>query len=267
MQHTAKSFPWYDSLWLMAYLTAKDFIRERHPRRLDDFVHAFDVFRTSPDFKVQSVPGLFEDEVVGRLRELIEKLDFRNADHWELVTFGRLVFRNQPYFDDLQATIIDRVSDLVGEPVEPCYNFLSLYKELGVCEVHMDAPFAKWTVDYCIEQSVSWPLFLSQVVPWPEDWESPTGDWQEAIKRDPAIRFEAHSMDEGDALIFSGSSQWHYRNAIQRKSCSSYCHLLFFHFIPQGTADLKVPGNWKTIFDIPELGGLNNPTGEAIFDF
>ena len=34
----------------------------------------------------------------------------------------------------------------------PAYNFLSLYTQLDICEPHMDAPKAKWTLNVCIEQ-------------------------------------------------------------------------------------------------------------------
>ena len=172
-----------------------------------------------------------------------------------------------PYVTELQHKITDLVGEQVGEAVEPCYNFLSLYKEMGVCHVHMDAPFAKWTVDYCIEQSAMWPIHFSKIVAWPEDWENPGDDWQDVIKNNPDNQFKPQEMDEGEALIFSGSSQWHYRNAIERQLDTNFCHLLFFHFIPAGTKEMKVPSNWKDIFDIPEIGELENPTNQAIFDF
>lgn len=267
MPERDKKFPWYDSPWLTIYLIAKDFVQENFPQKYDEFVHAFDVFRTPSDFSVMKVPKLFDDDVLHELQRLISQLEHRDAPRDELLTFGRFVKWDLPYVTDLQHRVTDRVSELVGEAVEPSYNFLSLYKEMGVCHVHMDAPFAKWTVDYCIEQSAMWPIHFSQVVPWPEDWMNPGNDWQEAIKNDPANKFVSYEMNEGEALIFSGSSQWHYRNAIERTLETNFCHLLFLHFIPAGTADLKVPANWKDLFDIPELGELKNPTSSPILNF
>ena len=60
-------------------------------------------------------------------------------------------------------------------------------------------------------------------------------------------------MEPGQAILFSGSSQWHYRNAMPALSTKSSCDLLFLHFIPRGTRELLNPLNWARLFDIPEL--------------
>jgi hypothetical protein len=143
---------------------------------------------------------------------------------------------------------------LCGEPVEPCYNFLSLYNNLGVCAVHMDAPSAKWTLDYCIEQSAPWPIYLSQVRPWPEAWQCEEGaDWEALIKSDSQNRFRSYELREGHAIVFAGSSQWHYRERIPRQSKNNFCHLLFFHFVPSGAQHLTRVTRWAEHFGIPEL--------------
>lgn len=263
----SKSFPWYDSPWLSAYLAAREFIQVRCPQKEQEFVRAFDVFRTPPDFEVLHLPGLFDDNVLAELRSIVRDLDHRNASTDELVNFGRFVKWDLPYVTTLQEDLAERVSELVGEAVEPSYNFLSLYKELGVCHVHMDAPFSKWTIDYCIEQSAVWPIYFSRIVPWPEDWVDPGPDWENIIKSEPANRFRSFEMQEGEALLFSGSSQWHYREPIERRQEQNYCHLLFLHYIPAGTADLKVPANWAEIFDIPALAELAHPTGDRVMRF
>ncbi len=216
---------------------------------------------------VKHLPRLFDDEVIAELRNIISKLEFGDKTVGELRSFGRFVEWDLPYVTVLQKQIADSIGEYVGEPVEPCYNFLSLYKELGVCQPHMDAPFAKWTVDLCIEQSAVWPIHFSQIVPWPEDWEYPDTDWKNAIKNDPANEFQAFDMQEGEALIFSGSSQWHYRNAIERVQDANFCHLLFLHYIPAGTSALTKPANWKDIFSIPDLAELKNPTGDPDYNF
>ncbi len=256
----SKHYPWYDSGWLYVYTIAKDFIRENHPEKLNDFVRAFDVFRTNPEFSVKKLPGLFDEATHSKLKAVSKEVDVTRAPDYELRDFGRFVVHDMPFADDLQDRITRWVGDIVGEPVEPCYNFLSLYWEMGVCKVHMDAPFAKWTVDYCIEQSSVWPIQFSKVVPWPEGWKNTGEDWQDAIKADPANQFESVVMQEGEAIVFSGSSQWHYRDPIERINDSNFCNLIFFHFIPAGTSELTVPSNWKDLFDVPELAGLSDST-------
>ena len=123
-----------------------------------------------------------------------------------MLSFGRIVVQDAPLCTELQAKLSDRISDFVGEAVEPCYNFLSMYHNLGVCEVHMDAPSAKWTFDYCIEQSSPWPIHLSQVRPWPEEWRHDGDDWDDAIRTDPDHRFEPFTLEEGEAIIFGGTA-------------------------------------------------------------
>lgn len=256
----SEQFPWYGSHWLSAYTIARKFIHENHPEKLRDFVHAFDVFRTPPEFTAKKLPGLFDESTVSELRSLIKEIDVTKTPAYELRDFGRFVVHDAPFANSLQERIKGLVGELVGEPVEPCYNFLSLYWEMGVCDVHMDAPFAKWTVDYCIEQSSEWPIHLSRIVPWPENREDFGEDWQNKVKADPANRFESYVMREGEAIVFSGSSQWHYRDPIERQHSSNFCNLIFFHFIPAGTSDLIVPSNWKDLFGIPDLAGLATST-------
>ena len=256
----SKRYPWYDSGWLELYVIAKDFIRRSHPEKLHDFVHAFDVFRTDPAFSIKKVAKPFDESIVSELKAITKKVDVTKAPDHELSDFGRFVVYDEPYADKLQDDMTGLVSELVGEQVEPCYNFLSLYWEMGVCGVHMDAPFAKWTLDYCIEQSDVWPIHFSKIVPWPESGIETGEGWQDKIKSDPENKFESYEMQEGEALIFSGCSQWHYREPIERRNQSNFCNLLFFHYIPAGTSELTKPVNWKDLFDIPELAGLENPT-------
>src|SRR5206468_530714 len=117
------------------------------------------------------------------------------------------------------------------------------YGNLGVCPPHMDSPEAKWTLDLCVGQSTPWPIYFSQVCPWPESasdtWRD--GDWEEQIKRSPSLRFTSYTLEPGQAVVFSGSSQWHYRDAIPAGRGRKFAELLFFHFVPKGSAALLRP--------------------------
>ena len=55
-----KEYPWYDSIWLSAYVNAKEVIGNLYPDRLSEFVDAMDVFRTNPDFEAVELDHLFE---------------------------------------------------------------------------------------------------------------------------------------------------------------------------------------------------------------
>jgi hypothetical protein len=123
----------------------------------------------------------------------------------------------------------------------------------------MDAPEAKWTLDVCIEQDEPWPIHLSQVLDWPEDYVQPSGDWEGQIKKSSTNQFESFSLDAGEAILFSGSSQWHYRDMkpiLTSRSTASFCNLIFFHFIPAGMSEIVNPSNWYRLFGVPELVNL-----------
>jgi hypothetical protein len=138
-------YPWYDSLWLTKYQRAKDVIRRVQPETLPVFVAALSGLRTGADFRTKRITGLFDDTTMAAIRETITTFQLTNLEFHELKKFGRFVVHDHPFFAELQKKAIDVVSEAVGEPVEASYNFVSLYKKVGVCPVHMDAPHAKWT--------------------------------------------------------------------------------------------------------------------------
>jgi hypothetical protein len=249
-------YPWYDSNWLTKYQRAKDVIRRVQPETLPVFVAALSRLRTGADFTTTRIRGLFDDATMATIRQTINTFQLTNLEFHELKKFGRFVVHDHPFFTELQNKAIDVVSEAVGEPVEASYNFVSLYKKVGVCPVHMDAPQAKWTLDLCIEQSAPWPIHLSQVVPWPEGLTLKEDDWQRAIKESPDYEFTSYSLEPGEALIFSGSSQWHYRDPMQLDGKEHFCSLVFFHFVPKGMLEAVTPKNWARLFGIPQLADL-----------
>lgn len=263
MNHPAPNarFPWYDSIWLQQYLIAKAYLAEHHPERVDGFVEAMRPLRTRPDFETRLLSGVIDEAMLSRIRETIATLKPADLELHEIKTFGRWVVHDNPILTELQERMTALVSDVAGEAVEPSYNFLSLYTRLGRCPVHMDAPSAKWTLDICIDQSHEWPIRFSQVQPWPEASDYSMPDWEQRILCDPANQFATHVIRPGDAAVFSGSSQWHYRDPLPVDGGKGFCHLLFFHFIPQGMSSLVEPGNWEAYFDATGLGAAVTRTG------
>ena len=249
----SRLFPWYDSIWLGQYVAAQAYIADHCPQRLPDFVSALAPLKTRPDFQVRRLPHVLDADVVSRIKSLVGSLPPDKLELHEVSGFGRFVVHDQPVLGELQASLTDLVSEHVGEAVEPCYSFLSLYTKLGRCTVHMDAPSAKWTLDICIDQSEPWPLHVSQVVPWPEGFGYRGDDWSEHIRRDASHDFTSYTLEPGDALIFAGANQWHYRDSLTRAGGPGFSTMLFFHFIPKGMRELVVPENWGRIFDLPEL--------------
>lgn len=251
-------YPWYDSAWLAKFVRAKDIIHNVDPDRLPAFIDAFRPFRTRPDFNVVRLEQPFETRTIAEIREVTRTLRPTDLEMHEARGFGRFVVHDHPFFDELQRRTVSLVSEAVGEPVDASYNFLSLYGASGRCPPHLDSPDAKWTLDVCIDQSGPWPIYISQVCPWPEfdagtSWDA---SWDTRVKTSPALKFTEHLLRPGQAIIFSGSSQWHYRDAMPAASGRRFCDLLFFHFIPRGTGALVRPASWAQWFRMPELGEI-----------
>jgi hypothetical protein len=217
---------------------------------LPEFERTLEGLRTRPDFKVKEFPTVFSDTVLADIEQAIRELAATQLELHEVRNFGRFIVHDHPFISELQQSIVGLVSEATGEPVEAGYNFISLYTERGVCPVHMDSPEAKWTLDLCIRQSEPWPIHLSQVVPWPEPSHYSGDDWEELIKHAPDHKFAPYSLEPGNAILFSGSSQWHYRDP---QPGSGHCDLVFFHFVPRGMRATTKPANWPRLFRIPEL--------------
>jgi hypothetical protein len=246
-------FPWYDSGWLRRYVAAKKFIAEFYPEKLGQFTAFFDSLRTSPDFSVRKLDSVFAAKDMEKIRATVRALEPERLEPHERERFGRRVVHDNPYFRELQSELVSTVSELAGETLVPSYCFLSLYDQFGICEPHMDSPIAKWTLDICIDQDRAWPILFSQVVPWPEDFKAPDGDWKSSVWGSSDLTFESFALEPGEAVFFSGSSQWHYRHPIADATPKSFCNLLFLHYIPERMADIAAPKNWTRIFGIPEL--------------
>lgn len=244
---------WYDSVWLKAYLDAKDVIARVAPGRLEEFVRSFDILRTRPDFVARHMVQAIDPALLAHVRAVIRDIPRDKYELQEIKLFGRFMVHDLPEFSALQATLVDQVSEWAGEAVEPWYNFLSLYTRMGVCRPHLDSPEAKWTLDLCIDQSAPWPIQFSKIVPWPEQRAEVAAFAGSSIADRADLEFRSVAMEPGDAILFSGSSQWHYRDPLPQDGSKHFCDLLFLHYIPRGAGQLIVPANWPQLFGIPEL--------------
>lgn len=259
--HELPAFAWYDSHFLAKFEAARRMLTLVNPLLAEDFTSAFDVLRTDPDFKIGHVRELLAPDKFAELIAHVASVPPTILKSYENADFGRRILHGLPALTALQQELTSLVCELAGEEVEPCYNFLSLYDGGGRCPPHMDAPSAKWTLDLCLAQSCEWPIHFSSVVPWPTARGAPGEAAILPDTPDPArlgVTFEDHILAPNEALLFSGSSQWHYRDTIPD---GGFCHLAFLHYHPAGCADLVDPKRWAIHFDLPELAVL-----DAVFD-
>lgn len=255
-----KAFPWYDAHFLQMFEAARRFVRMVRPEMMDRFEAAFDPVRTPRDFAVKQIEGLFPADVLARIRQEVADLPQSRLELHEVGSFGRDVVHDHPYFVDLQRQLTGMVSELAGRELEPGYNFLSLYGTMGRCAPHMDHPISMYTLDFCIDQSAEWPIWFSDVVDWPEADLINNFDADRLLATVP---FREYVLRPNNAILFSGSGQWHYRDAMAQPG---FCNLLFFHYYPKGCRDLVYFGNWPDMTDIPELQALVDVFAEAFPD-
>ena len=240
---------------MASYVAVRDLFRANCPERETEFTDAFKRLHTDPEFRTIELQQVIGPRVLEDLRRLIAEVQIGALENHELFRFGRYVIHNHPYLNQMQGALTRLVSDHVGEPVEASYNFLSLYNNLGVCELHMDAPNAKWTLDLCIDQSSAWPIQISNVCDWPVELDCSSG-WEARVFADRNVEFSQYTHIEGSGLLFSGSSQWHYRDRIPRSGQENFSHLAFFHFIPAGTGELADPRKWASLFGMPQIADV-----------
>lgn len=245
---------WYDSHFLRRVEVARRYLARVRPDALATFLAGLEALTPAPGFRETPIEDIFDaatrEAIVAASRAARPEPGSQQAR--ENADFGRDVLWDIPFFLDLQEQIRPHISAIAGRPLVSSYNFLSLYGAQGRCDLHMDHPDAMYTFDYCIEQDAAWPIYASRIVDW-IGGEVPARFEPERIITDPGLDFAEHLLVPGRALLFNGSSQWHYRRP---KAAGGFCHLLFFHYYPEGCEDLVEPRRWKDHFAIPELGPL-----------
>ena len=225
-----------------------------NPGRLDAFVAAFAPLRTDPGFAVRHESGFLSPTRHAEVAAAVAQVRTDQLEQHETGLFGRTVIHNMPQLDPLHQALAGWVSAAAGEEVVPAYSFLSLYTKDGTLTPHLDGPVSKWTLDICIDQNVEWPIHVSRVIDWPTCADGgPAGLPQPG---DRALGFRAFSLRPNDAVLFSGSAQWHYRDPMP-DSLTGFCHLLFLHYHPAGKENLVDPARWAEVFDLPELDVLH----------
>lgn len=151
------------------------------------------------------ISKFFHEDIMYLIRKQIEYIKSGNdVDAYEEVgQFNRLARHNDPFFCEIHHMIKDRVSKLIGAEIIASYNFTSMYfVGQGICHKHTDRPQCKYTLSVCINQDEIWPINISG---------------------------KEYNMECGDAVLYSGTDNVHYRNKIQD---GNYCDLIFFHFVP-----------------------------------
>jgi hypothetical protein len=150
--------------------------------------------------------------------------------------FVRLYAHNVPFFVNIHNKLTDVASDIFGCKLKPSYSFLSMYKDGGICPLHVDRPQCRYTIDYLIrqDQAEPWPIHIAQPVSDEQREEilregigHPTGDTlTELLDKET---FTTVDLMPNDAVCYSGTHSWHYRS----QPLIGTADLVFFHFVPE----------------------------------
>ena len=124
--------------------------------------------------------------------------------------FRRWQWHNLPLlkFHHHQPSLVALASDHAGEQVRASYAFLSLYASTGVAPAHFDRAQCEVTIDLMISTDAShhpWEIFIDG---------------------------KPYVTSDGEAVIYSGTRQEHYRRPMNESSDATHASLAFFHFCP-----------------------------------
>jgi hypothetical protein len=116
------------------------------------------------------------------------------------------------------------MSELVGKPLLPTYDYLRVYRAGDVCKVHSDR--------YSCEHSLSLTLGYSDDKPWNLEFEKARSE--PSAKIDSAFGPQAYSsiaMKVGDAVLYQGVHHRHGRISPNPNRWSAH---LFLHWVERG---------------------------------
>jgi hypothetical protein len=169
-----------------------------------------------PTPQVVSFVKLFGEEAFADLKRHVHEvrrlfdwpgIPYHDHDAASENKFNRWHWNNLPLLTTLHHSAAMRamVSKLAGVELKPSYNFLSMYGPDGVCPLHQDRPQCQFTLDLCISQDETWPIYVDEA---------------------PFV------LAEAEGLFYSGTGQPHYRKPMKTDSHATFCNLAFFHFVP-----------------------------------
>jgi hypothetical protein len=193
---------------------------------------------TSPAVAKQLFDPITHESIKAFIRDRVPMLPV--ADDPE--TFVRTYAHNVPYFVNIHRQLTEFASEMFGEKLKPSYSFLSMYRDGGKCPLHIDRPQCYRTVDYLIQQDTAeeWPIRIGGQMSDEQRAElDESGLGHPQTEEEIAARIAAETWTEvvlepNDAVLYSGTHQWHYRP----KVLSGTADLVFFHFVP---ADFQGP--------------------------
>ena len=183
--------------------------------------------------------GLFTDEVHQKMIAYLDEQVPYLSVGLDNENFTRRYMHNNPFFMHVHGQLVDLVSEACGEKLKPSYSFLSMYDLDGTCPLHIDRPQCYRTLDYLIRQSPKkpWPIYVGDQMTDEERETIGQSAHPETPEEIHKVKTDTDWTEVGllpnDALIYSGTHSWHYRDRLPKGTAD----LVFFHFVPEDFDD------------------------------
>lgn len=248
-------FPWYDAQTRYRLAFALRYLERVRPDKVAEFSNALIQFRTDRSFSPIIEHDFLDLSEFGALQQCNAILRDQAKATDESRMCGRNKFNDLPELDALHQRLTGWVEGKAGEPVVPSFSLLAHYGSSGLLPMHIDSQESKWTLGICIERSVDWPIYISNVVdcvpePEQENWDP------ELLKSDAQLAFKPYSLGPNEAILYSASSQWHYRDLIPASDAGFY-DIALFQYVPAGSEAMIKHERWASHFQCRELETLS----------
>lgn len=151
--------------------------------------------------------------------------------------FVRHYAHNVPFLKKIHEQLVPIANQIFGEPLKPSYVFLSMYKDNGICPLHIDRPQCYRTIDYLIRttQPEPWPIHIGEMMSddvrrqIDESGEGHPITEEQIQDRIDKENWSTVNLKPNEAVCYSGTHQWHYRS----QRLVGTADLVFFHFVPE----------------------------------
>ncbi len=145
--------------------------------------------------------------------------------------FMRDMLQNDPFFVKIHNLLMNPLAQtFFPVPVMPSHSFVLMYDGgKGNFNIHVDQSYCEWSLDVCVSQSHVWPIYINSKFVMPGEpgtvnFETYEQEEIEKLHREGT----PYELSPGDALLFCGSTQPHWR---KKNADGAFCDMVLFQFI------------------------------------
>lgn len=169
--------------------------------------------------KVVIEKNIFDQDYFLYLKDYFSKHSILEKDEYHYYGSKRIDSYNDTVLAEAQEKIIEKAKQIfMSDTLVPSYSIFSEYSgSEAYLNEHYDVGPCTYTIDLCLYQKTSWPLFIEN---------------------------EKYEWGENEAIFFYPNDQLHWKEDFPDKE-NNKVGLLFFHFVEPDHAWLKLPDSVK----------------------